>query len=130
MSEFETRVREIDWSVYLGPELYKPEAIPKALLGLKRLNDSKNAELVYNQTLGAIGNNHRGTYYPAVLAALEFVSEISKDQTARQAAKVAEEILIDLADSFSPELGGYSAHTEQQIEQFVRSFSAGVTRGV
>jgi hypothetical protein len=57
-----------------------------------------------NRVLYAIGNNHAGTYYPAVLHAIPFLGEIVEfgPDAAREATLDA---LIDLVDSFYPEPG-------------------------
>lgn len=104
---FEKKVHSIDWSKYLtskyhDPEKmsYKPERTIKALIHLSRYNEDESPpELgagISSEVRFAIGNDHRGTYYPAALEAIDLIIEIEKYSELESARKCAYWILNDL----------------------------------
>jgi hypothetical protein len=103
---FEEKVRSIDWTKYLEPEYYDPEKmyyIPdktiSALIKLSQYDeDESNAEFcsgIGSEVRFAKGNDHRGTYYPAALEAIDLIIEIEKHSEIEAARKCAYYILND-----------------------------------
>jgi len=104
-SFFEKKVRNIDWAKYLAPEYYDPETMHfdpsrpvKALIKLSQFNseDNVSANNLSSEILFAIGNDHRGTYYPAALEAIDLIIEIEKYSDNEKARSFAKLILNDL----------------------------------
>lgn len=60
------------------------------------------AERAYDRVLYAVGNNHRGTYFPVVLDVVPFLGEIV-EHGGRWACARALDVLIDLVGSFGPD---------------------------
>ena len=123
MDEFEKRLRSIDWPKYSGPEHYRPQELIASVLELFQLTEPDHLNKVYNRVLSAVGNNHAGTYYPAILEAMNFIDEIATNKRHEHASHVASEVLIDLRESFHAEVGSYREHTAGQIEHFVQNFN-------
>jgi hypothetical protein len=88
------------------------DTIPEALALLSNCESHDEAARAYHRVLYAIGNNHAGTYFPAVLEAIPFLGEIVEfgPDAAREAALDA---LIDLVGSFCPEPGFETIVTSQ-----------------
>ncbi len=88
---------QIDWTAFPGPKWYRPHNIPAAIKGLA----SRAGLGVGHQALSAFGNDHAGTYYPAVFAVLPFLREILEqgDRDARMATMA----VFDDLTYFSPE---------------------------
>jgi hypothetical protein len=88
------------------------DAIPKALAFLASCDSHDEGVRAYHRVLYAIGNDHAGTYRPAVLEAIPFLGEIVErgPGAAREAALDA---LIDLVGSFCPEPGFETIVTSQ-----------------
>jgi len=53
----------IDWAAIPGSEWYRPENVPKAIVGVRNC-DSTAPDILYQ-----VANNHRGELYPAAVAA-------------------------------------------------------------
>lgn len=104
-NSFEQKVRNVDWAKYLAPEYYDPEIMfydPSktitALILLNQFNGMKNdlAADIGSKVRFAIGNDHRGTYYPVALEAIDLIIEIEKHSQKEKARKCAKNILNDL----------------------------------
>jgi hypothetical protein len=98
------RLNKIAWSALAQPGGNDADAIPRALAFLANCDSHDEAVRAYHRVLYAIGNDHAGTYYPAVLETIPFLGEIVErgPDVAREAALDA---LIDLVGSFCPEPG-------------------------
>jgi hypothetical protein len=127
-SFFEEKVRRIDWTKYLEPEYYDPEQmhyIPdrtiKALIKLSRYDESgdESGLDMGSEVRFAIGNDHRGTYYPAVLEAIDLIIEIEKGSDLKAARKCAAAILNDLY-YFQLELGSNDKQLYEAIENTIK----------
>jgi hypothetical protein len=59
-----------NWSLFPGPKYYRPDDVEPALAGLAAVSSEHTAREAYNTVLFAIGNNHAGTLYPAVVGAV------------------------------------------------------------
>jgi hypothetical protein len=127
-NSFEQKVRSIDWSKYLAPEYYDPEMMfydparpVKALIQLNQFDESK-AESdagISSEVRYAIGNDHRGTYYPAALEAIDLIIEIEKCSDKEAARNCAKYILNDLY-YFQLELGSKDKNLYDSINGVVR----------
>lgn len=122
MPDLENRIQEVDWRVFAGPDHYQPDAVAPALLRLLNIQKRTRFWNVYNLVIGVVGNNHAGTYYPAIIEAIHFIGEISLSEENALAAEVAAEILIDFRESFCAEVGTYSVHSKAEIESLVRGY--------
>ncbi len=109
---FEKKIRSIDWVKYLAPEYYDPnkmdfdpDKLAEVLIELGQINESSCNNGFLNEVRYAIGNDHRGTYYPAALEAIDLIIEIEKNSDNENARRVANCILNDLY-YFQLEMGG------------------------
>lgn len=120
--DFESRLKSVDWTKFYGPELYNPAEIVDAITALYRLSRPDDAtDLMLRRVLCAIGNDSRGTYYPAILKALGFIQEISRLSSKKHASNLALCVLWILDSRVQvAELGSYSEHTAEEIEAFVK----------
>jgi hypothetical protein len=118
-SPIEERIRSVRWEQYAGPELYRPGELVEALIALAHFDQSKARYGLDNMVLFAVGNNHAGTYYPAILEATDILIEIEQESEVPGSRKCARAILNDLV-YFSAEVGAYTGHSPEQIESFVR----------
>jgi len=127
-NSFEEKVRSIDWTKYLEPEYYDPEKMHyspdrpiKALIQLSRYDESKaeSGLSMDSEVRFAIGNDHRGTYYPAALEAIDLIIEIEKHSDIEAARKCAADILNDLY-YFQLELGSDDKQLYEAIENIIK----------
>lgn len=100
---FKEKVNSIDWTKYLGPEYHDPEKmdffpdeLPNILIRLSRYDESEDGNAFHSEMLFAFGNNHRGTYYPAALEAIDLIIEIQKYSESKAARNCATCMLNDL----------------------------------
>lgn len=115
----EERIKSVEWRQYLGPEYYNPEELVQALLQLSVFDESNTTHGLDNKVLFAVGNNHAGTYYPAILEAADLIIEMEKHSSLESVRKCANAILNNLY-YFEPELGTYSKHRAEEILKFVK----------
>ncbi len=94
----------IQWALLSQPEWNKADAIPNSLLKLAACNYESGWHDAYMDFLSAVGNNHAGTYYPAVLHTFTFLSEILTDGSNSSQVGVLN-ALMELGTCFSPEPG-------------------------
>lgn len=116
---FEERVQSVGWSRYSGPEYYSQEELEESLIHLSRNDESRASNGLDNKVLFAVGNNHAGTYYPAILEVADFLIELEESSTNEAVRKCAYAILNDLF-YFSPDVGNYTGHSFEEIESFVK----------
>ena len=112
-------IRSCDWRSFEGPELYEPSEVVPALESLFHLEKEEDIDKTYNRVLWAIGNNHAGTYYPAIRGALEFLLIAALDSESRFSRECAANILFDLYSCFIPEVGSSQDITDIALESFV-----------
>jgi len=117
---YKIEIIEFDWSTYSGPEYYKPENVPQTLIELLELDDENLNSSVYNKVLFAIGNNHGGTYYPAIEKALKYIIATALNGNSEIARSCSLNILIDLYASFDPELGNYNYISFEELKVKVK----------
>ena len=126
---FEEKVRSVDWTKYLEPEYYDPtkmhfipERVIKALIRLSRyesFEDDLSSAGLSSEICFAIGNDHRGTYYPAALEAIDLIIEVLETTQFDAARKCAAAILSDLY-YFQLESGGNDDQLHDAIEGIIR----------
>lgn len=129
-SAFEEKVRNVDWTKYLEPEYFDPETMDyrpdrtiRALIQLSRFEADESKDGfgagIISEVLFAIGNDHRGTYYPAALEAIDLIIEIEKHSENEAARKCAFDTLGDLY-YFQLELGSDDKQLYASIENTIR----------
>jgi len=127
-NSFEEKVRSVDWTKYLEPEYfdsekihYSPDRTIKALIQLSQYDESKDESGMGmgSEVRFAIGNDHRGTYYPAALEAIDLIIEIEKHSDIEAARKCATAILNDLY-YFQLELGSDDKQLYEAIENIIK----------
>ena len=115
------RIQSTDWNQFSGPEYYKPDEVAPALLSLLELDKSSHANEVGDNILYALGNNHAGTYYPVIFAALDLIISIEKDAPDSVIRICAKAILNDLSCfEPDPDLGDYEDHSLTEILEFAQ----------
>lgn len=102
MKNFEDRILQLDWTKYLEPEYYDPEIISyypervaEALIALENFDESDAPHGIASKVRFAVGNDHRGTYYPAALEAIDLIIELSNTSEDERVRKCAYGILHD-----------------------------------
>ena len=110
INQFISDVNSINWHSYCRED-YQPERVPISLIALARA-DQESKEGIYQRAgtevdlllnakiksdvMFAVGNDHRGTYYPVARRALPFVIQIALYGFHVVARNCAINILIDL----------------------------------
>jgi len=121
IEQYIDKLNALDWNQYSGPEYYDSEEVHGALLQLITLSLESENTNVYNRVLFAVGNNHGGTYYPAILGALEFIVSVAVSHETEIARNCALNMLIDIYASFEAEMGAYKLISEQELNEWVKS---------
>ncbi|HET7867857.1 MAG TPA: hypothetical protein VFL86_25920 [Burkholderiaceae bacterium] len=105
---------------YPQPEGNDPGSVPAALKALAQAHDESSALEACDRFLWTVGNNHAGTFFPIVLAALPQMEQIliGGGAWSRQAAM---EALIDLGGPFVPEQG-HETHLGVPVQETLRLF--------
>lgn len=122
-------VGDVAWDTFARPPW---SASGDVAIALRELADPNDDGRDYYRLLDAVGNNHRGTYFPVVLPALFFVGRVLR--RGRPAARLrALDVLIDLVASFDPEptyekiaLGPHRDSLKGQVTQRARELVADV----
>jgi hypothetical protein len=96
-------IGEVRWDLEAQPSSNTKDEVVSALRALS-LASPETADEAYSRMLYALGNNHAGTYYPVVLAAVPFLGAILRDGGATARLRTLD-VLIDLVGSFEPEPG-------------------------
>lgn len=124
-NEFEKQViaeiHSTKWDAFHGPEYYSPDKVVNSLLSLVRLRGEADKWPVYNAVLSGIGNNHAGTYYPAVLKALPLLLLLLRNCDHELVRNCTFEIITELYCSFGPETGTFKDLTGTELSDFVRT---------
>ena len=126
-----SRIEAIHWSEYAQPEWNNSRSVPDALAQLIGAADAESGSFAYDSFLFAVGNNHAGTYYPVLIAAMPFVEEVAV-RGPRWPQRSALSVLNDLFGSFHPEPGYEKAllpdiglqEIETLFRQRVRAFGS------
>jgi hypothetical protein len=119
------QIESVPWSQYGQPEWNEPRSVAAALANVAAATDGASCTAAYDSVLYALGNNHAGTYYPVVLAALPVFESFLNSQ-AHWPQRCALCILDDLFASFHPEAGFEAVSIHGTLENVEVSFRAGV----
>lgn len=100
IEEFEEKVLAIDWEKYSAPEYhdsnimdYYPNKVPAILIGLSKADETNAGIGLASLVRVAVGNDHRGTYYPAALEAIDLIVELEKNSDNKAVRECAYDIL-------------------------------------
>jgi hypothetical protein len=96
-------VENVRWDLETQPSSNTKDDVADALRALS-LASPETGQKAYSRMLYALGNNHAGTYYPVVLAAMPFLGAILRDGGLTARLRTLD-VLIDLVGSFEPEPG-------------------------
>lgn len=118
INNLKKEIYNVDWSCFNGPPMYDANAVPPALCSLINLDDSKESEEVGNKLIDALGNNHAGVYYPAVIKALDYIIAIA-NSTDSKACRVCALAVLNNFYYFEPNVEGYTSCTEGQLKKIV-----------
>ncbi len=111
-------IEKVDWNRYSGSPWYKPEGVAPILKRLADLTKKDQAENVGYLVLSAIGNDHAGTYYPAIESALDIIIDVAEQVDNLVSRQCALGVLYDLT-CFHADLEGYSKTNTEDIEKWV-----------
>lgn len=114
------KIVTIDWLKYTGPEYYNPTNLVQSLIDINNLHNEENITDLGDRILSSLGNNHSGTYYPAILEAAGILIEIAEKHLEVSVRTFVQAVLNDLY-YFQPELGTYIGHSKEEIKLFVES---------
>jgi hypothetical protein len=119
------QIESIPWAQYAQPEWNKPQSVALALANAATAADANSCSAAYDRVLYAMGNNHAGTYYPVLLAALPvFESMLSGQAHWPQCGALC--ILNDLFASFHPEPGFETVPVHGAPKNVELAFRSGV----
>ena len=132
IQRFISEVNAVNWDKYEGVDYYEPEKVPETLISLA-IADEETREGLYlmenvnydevdflanppikSAVMFAIGNDHSGSYYPAVREALYFIIWVALSGNNLVAKNCAINLLIELY-SFCPE-----NDSDKDLEKFVK----------
>ena len=109
-----------DFSQFPQPETNDVDSVDSAIKVLRHAHDQQSADKAYDGFLWAMVNNHAGTFYPVVLAALPQIKQILNDG-GPWSQRAAMETLIDLGGSFIPE-PGHELYLGASVRETLRAF--------
>jgi hypothetical protein len=95
-------VHQVELSRRQRPRDSRPGEVAAALTALAFAESDGDASEAYHRFLFAVGNDHRGSYFPIVLDAVPYLGEILEVGTNRVRARTLD-VLIDLVGSFGPD---------------------------
>jgi hypothetical protein len=95
-------VDQIEVSRRQRPADGRPGEVAQALRALAFASSDDAAEAAYHRVLFAVGNDHRGSYFPIVLDAVPFLGEILAGGTRLTRGRTLD-VLLDLVGSFGPD---------------------------
>ena len=120
LMEIFEKIDQIDWEQYSGSPWYKPEDVAPILKRLASLSQKDQAENIGHIVLSTIGNDHAGTYYPAIESALGIIISIAEQNENPVSKQCALGVLYDLT-CFNADLENYSKTTLKELEEWVRN---------
>lgn len=94
----------LDWSAVPGPAWYRPEAAAGAVQALAAAVSADGAALAVGRFVDAVGNDHRGTLYPAAVPAVHVLLKVIRDLPGKPRIE-ALGVLLDWWGCFAPEPG-------------------------
>src|SRR5262249_51781037 len=104
------KIAEVAWDSYPRPAYAKECRVPEALRSLYSANDLNAASDAAGKLTWAIGNDHSGSYYPALLGVLPFLEDLLRNGTTWSRTVVLG-FLSDMLITFRPE-PGYEEFTD------------------
>lgn len=119
------QIESIPWGEYAQPEWNKSQSVALALAIAATATDVGSCSVAYDSVLYALGNNHAGTYYPVLLAALPVFESLLRSQS-HWSQRGALCILDDLFASFQPEPGYELMSLHGALEDVEVAFRSGV----
>ncbi|WP_462278221.1 hypothetical protein [Ferruginibacter sp.] len=119
ISDIINEIKTTNWRLFNGPQFYQANKVEPNLLQLINLTNESDKGKVYNDVLFALGNNHGGTFYPAVLKALPIIIRLIKATKSELVQNCALEIITEWCCSFDPEMGTYNLMNSDQLKDFV-----------
>jgi hypothetical protein len=112
-----------DLNGYAQPEWNRPHSVLLALKAVLTAQDQLSGNAAYNQLLYAIGNNHRGTYWPVALAIMPTLRAVLQ-AGGPWAQHTVLDALIDVYCSFAPEMEHQhfqGASLEECVQEQIRA---------
>ncbi len=119
VEELKKEILNIDWDEFNGPEGYESNRVADSLILLAEIKDAQKANDIGNKVTYAIGNDHAGVYYPAVLSALDFIIILEKNSDDNNVRKICCGAILNNLYYFEPELGSYNGCTSSELKSFV-----------
>lgn len=113
-------MRSIDLTQFPQPEWNDSGSVGAALDSLRNAEDETTANEAYDAFLWAMGNSHKGTFYPIVLGVFPQIEQILTNGQA-WAQRAVMESLIDLGGSFVPE-EGYENYLGTSVQATLNAF--------
>lgn len=112
-------INGVNWAQFDGPSSYDSKVVSLALIELMELDSPEFATNVGRRVTYAIGNDHAGVYYPAVLKALDFIIDIVKN-TQSEPCRICAKAILNNLYYFEPMIEGYQGCSEDELEEFVK----------
>jgi len=81
-----------------------PQQVTQSLLNLIYLDDSSESEMVAEQFVNSIGNNHYGIYYPIITELIDHLLVIEK-YTESKVCKMCTKCILNDLYYFEPDIG-------------------------
>lgn len=115
-------INSINWEMYNGSPWYNSSQVASVLCSfIQTDNVEQSLKDCEHKVLSAIGNNHSGTYYPAMLSALKVIIYAARDHTNPIRCMCALAMLTDIYCGFAADIEGYYTHSRSEIETFVNT---------
>jgi len=108
-----------DWSIHSGPEGYKGEHVAETLLWLLALEKEDEAKLAWDRVVSVLGNDHAGTYFPALLPASDIMIKIERN-TLNQLQKHCVAAILNNFFYFEPVVDGYDGIEESDLKNLIK----------
>ncbi|MFE5567396.1 hypothetical protein ACFQ68_20595 [Amycolatopsis japonica] len=121
----------VDWIAVPGPAWYRPDAAADAVRDLAASVSADGAALAVGRLVDAVGNDHRGTLYPAAVPAVSVLLKVIRDLPGKPRIE-ALGVLLDWWGCFAPEPGyariqddeGRPVGVTEAVERQIRNAAA------
>jgi len=122
------KILETPWGSYPWPEWEKTIRVSEALHCIYAAKDEKSAETASSKLRWAVGNDERGSYYPALIGVLPFLDDVLRNG-GRWPRWAVIGVLTDFFWSFGPEPGleefadsaGHRISVESEFKAWARN---------
>jgi hypothetical protein len=118
IKDFRNSVLSVDWEQYRGPQYYNPNDVPNALLALAELDTLDLATEVGDRVTKSLGNDHAGTYYPAIVSGIDLIIQLEKS-VGSKARQICARSILNNFFYFEPELGTYKGWDAEELKVFI-----------